>query len=223
MVICLPCHLLLLLESLDIANINTFSQLLHTVTKIGTANTVCVDANGSYAVLCISNKQKVMCSSSSCHHSQITCRHIQQLLTVIESCLTSQEDVLSALLPFATLLQSRGLVPTLSDTPTFQPSHRSRRNIPFNLPDYLSNVLCVSYADRFRLVDGVAQLTPNDLESICCNCSQSAWGNAVFDYDATIVTSNQLFKAKGKVMFVIISTYALYNHSVQVEMFCPQL
>jgi len=33
-------------------------QLLHTVTKIGTSNTICVDASGSYAVLYISNKQR---------------------------------------------------------------------------------------------------------------------------------------------------------------------
>ena len=181
-------------------------------------------------MLYISNKQRVTCSSSSCHHNQSTCKHIQHLLSVIDSCVSSQEDIPSTLLPFAILLRSKEVVSTSPDANIPQLSHRSWRNIPFNLPESLSHVLCLPYTDRFSLVDGVAQLTPANTSS-CCKCSLSAWSGAALHYHATIVTFNQLFKAKGNIdLFVSVNRYSTtpyaffdFNHSLQTEVFYSQL
>ena len=116
-------------------------QLLCTITNIGTSNTICVDANDSYTVLYVSNKQRVTCSNSACHHNQSTCKHIQHLLSVIDSCVSLQEDIPSTLPPFATLLRSKEIVSTSPEANVPQLSHRPCRNIPFNLLECLSLVL----------------------------------------------------------------------------------
>ena len=186
---------------------------------VGTSNTICIDAEGSYAVLYISNKQRVTCSSNLCHYNKLACKHIEQLLAVINSCISSQEDIPSPLLPFATLLRSKfeDIVPTSLSASICQSSHRSRKNIPFSVPGWLSHVLRLSYADRFGIVDGVAQLTPATTFSNCSVCSQSAW-NVTLHYHATIVTFNQLFKAKGVKCCVFI-TFIVYVASLPLIVF----
>ena len=191
-----------MLLSLSI-NHGRYPQLLNTITVFGTSNTICIDANGSYAVLYISNKQRVMCSSSLCHYNKLACKHIEQLLAVIDGCVSSQEDIPSPLLPFAILLHSKDAASTSLSASICQSPHRSWRNIPFSVPGWLSHVLCLPYADRFIIVDGVAQLTPTSTCSNCSTCSQCVW-NAVLHYDATIVTFNQIFKAKGTKCCVLL-------------------
>ena len=124
-------------------------QLLHTVTKVGTSNTICVNAGGSYAVIYISPKQIITCAS--CHRDRTSCKHVLPLSSLIDSCLSAQEDIPSALQPFASLLQSAEVESAALGTCEFQPSHVSRKSIPFSLPAHLSTILCLPYSERFNL------------------------------------------------------------------------
>lgn len=158
-----------------------------------------MDANGSYAVIYISAKQIITCSS--CHKNQTSCKHVNYLLSVIESCCNTQEDLPSALELFADLTQSKDLESTTSDVRTFQPSHTSHKSIPFCLPESLTKITCLPYLERFNLVAEVAHLVPTDTDTRCPKCVQAMWSSDVyFDHNATIVTNNQLFKAKGRIV-----------------------
>ena len=160
-----------------------------------------MDANGSYAVIYISAKQIITCSS--CHKNQTSCKHVNYLLSVIESCNNTQEDLPSTLEPFANLMQSTDPVneSATSDVRTFQPSHTSRKSIPFCLPESMAKVTCLPYLERFNLIDNVAHLVPTDTDTHCPKCVQAMWTSDVyFDHNATIVTNNQLFKAKGRIV-----------------------
>ncbi len=181
-------------------NYDFYMQLLRDVTMIGTSNTtVCVNANGSYAVIYISAKQIITCSS--CHRNQTSCKHVNYLLSVIESCSSTHEDVPGALELFASLMQSTDHDSTISDVRTYQPSHTSRKSIPFCLPENLTKVICLPYFERFNFVDDVAHLVPTDTDNQCPKCTQAMWTSDVyFDRNATVVTSNQLFKAKGRIV-----------------------
>lgn len=187
-----------------------FLQLLRDITKIGTSNTtVCVNTNGSYAVVYISAKQIITCSS--CHKNQTSCKHVNCLLSVIESCSNTQEDLPNALELFADLVHSKDLESTTSDVHTFQPSHTSRKSIPFCLPESLTKVTSLPYLERFNLVDNVAHLIPTDTDTHCPKCVQAMWTSDVyFDHNATIVTNNQLFKAKGGVVLTWI--YSMHKY-----------
>ena len=156
-----------------------------------------MDANGSYAVIYISAKQIVTCSS--CHKNQTSCRHVNYLLSVIESFKSTQEDLPSTLQRFASVMQLKDLESVTSNVCNFQPSRRSCKSIPFNLPASLGKVTCLPYSERFNLVDSVAHLLPTDTDTQCPKCIQAMWtSNVFFDHNATIVLPNQLLKAKGK-------------------------
>ena len=148
-----------------------FLQLLRDITKIGTSNTtVCVNTNGSYAVVYISAKQIITCSS--CHKNQTSCKHVNCLLSVIESCSNTQEDLPNALELFADLVHSKDLESTTSDVHTFQPSHTSRKSIPFCLPEGLTKVTSLPYFERFNWVDNVAHLVRQILILIVVHVSK---------------------------------------------------
>ena len=158
-----------------------------------------MNANGSYAVIYVSAKQIITCSS--CHRNQTSCKHVNYLLSVIESCSSTHEDIPSALELFTSLMQSTDRESTTSDVRTYQPSHTSRKSIPFCLPESLTKVICLPYFERFNFVDDVAHLVPTDTDTQCPKCAQAMWtSDAYFDHNATIVTNNQLFKAKGRIV-----------------------
>lgn len=155
---------------------------------IGGDNSVCINADGSYGVVCIVGNRRIACAT--CHFGKSDCVHVQHLSKLIT---TVNMELPQTLQQFCSLL-SHKMVP-MKQYPHL--SCISKCPIPFHLPTHLSAVLQMSVAERYNMCHGVAQLVPQSLSVACIKCSQVSWSDPYFERNAIIVTSNQLISAQG--------------------------
>ena len=155
---------------------------------VGGDNSACINADGSYGVVCIVGNRRIACAT--CRFGKSECVHVQHLSKLITAV---NLELPQALQQFRSLLSNKMV-------PTKQYPHLScisKCQIPFNLPNHLSAVLRMSVAERYSMCNGVAQLLPQSLSAVCIKCSQVSWSDPCLERNAIIVTSNQLLNAQG--------------------------
>ena len=128
---------------------------------IGRDNSACINADGSYGVVCIVSNRRIACAT--CRFGKSDCVHVQHLSKLIT---TVNLELPRALQQFCSLL-SNEMVP-IKQYPHL--SCISKCRIP-------SAVLRMSVAERYSICNGVAQLVPQSLSIACLKCSQIAWSD----------------------------------------------
>lgn len=140
-------------------------------------------------MLYIANQKKITCAT--CRYGKTNCVHVQHLS---EFCTKTWSELPGPLQEYAQLLSH------VATTCIEQyPDHTclSRENIPFELSTEMSTELRLPVKERFNMVTDIAELVPCNVSATCGLCQQSCWGDPYIHGDATIVTNNQLFPAKG--------------------------
>ncbi len=135
-------------------------------------NSLCINANGIYGVLFISQSERITCAT--CRYNKTSCTHFQHLVDFLES---SKSDLPKILQEYAQLLLP---LPTTSFSHKRYPDYScfSHETIPFVLSSEISKMLQMNVRERFNIVNDVAELFPFcNVQQPCRQCNQRCWDN----------------------------------------------
>ena len=156
---------------------------------MGVEPALCVNVSNDFGVLCLGHNKSAFCSS--CKHNSSNCKHIRQLLNVIED--SPVEELPPQLKAF-----------TNCEMPSTQKPHYtkvvSERKIPFSLSSNMKQCLKANYSERFNVQHGIAYLHPRlPSSSLCPECAISnSWSvELTLVKKAFLVTPQCCFPAEG--------------------------
>lgn len=107
------------------------------------------------------------------------------------------EDIPDFLHPFLDEATATTVTKTKKGKVLIPPSLVSFKNIPFDIPASLALTLKRPFNERFLVMENSCYLRDLAPTFACANCGNKFWNEDSELTDTTLITSNQVYKAKG--------------------------